>query len=57
MNRDRGLVARAKRAIDQGGDTRLLKRELVSGNPYVARFLDRRGLEFKDGAIRRKADA
>jgi hypothetical protein len=53
VNRDHGLVLRAKRAIDQGGDTRLLKRELLAANPYIHRFLARRGLEFRDGAIQR----
>jgi hypothetical protein len=47
------LVTRTQRAIGALPDTRSLKRELRSGNPYALAWIERRGARFDaaSGAI------
>lgn len=50
-------VIRAQRAFRQGGDTRMLKRELAAGNRYAIAKLTRLGLVYSDGSITRRVSA
>jgi hypothetical protein len=51
MAQRRNQVLLAQKAFRQGGDTRMLKRELAAGNPYALAKLARRGLEYRGGDI------
>ena len=44
----------AQQAFRQGGDTRMLKRQLAKGNSYAIKMLAARGLVYRDGTIVRQ---
>jgi hypothetical protein len=52
----KGEVLRARAALAAAPDTRAIKREIKAGNRYVLAKLDRMGLVYDGGAIRRRED-